>query len=626
MKNSATYIGSVQDVSGTTVRSTLSNDSLSGLTYVNGDGYRIGQVGSFIKIPIGYIDLFGIVTQVGASAVPENQQSLQPYGNMWMTVQLLGEGQRDGSFERGISQYPTIGDEIHLVSEADLKRIYGQPNKPYFVKIGHIAGAESIPALIDVNKLITRHSAIVGTTGSGKSTTVASILNALSDSSKYPSARILIFDIHGEYAQALKDKANIYKINADSNTSEKELYIPFWALNFEELCEISFGKFSNEKDQNSVLERVLIAKRKSIAQYNKDGIDINHLNIDSPIAFNLNKLWYDLYIDTLGRFYPKKDGAVKDKLAFEIDNNGNELKGNFLEAIPPVFKLINTNGTNGAEIVQHLPDTLNISQQLYSLGAKLRVPRYDFLFKPGAWTPDEDGKTEKDLDELLKDWIGNDKPITILDLSGIPRSILNTIISVLLRIIYDGLFWARNLSQGGKNRPLLLVMEEAHNYLNSDGNALTIVQKIVKEGRKYGIGSMIVSQRPSEVNSTILSQCGTFFALRLANSTDRGHITSVVSDNLEGLTNMLPILKTGEAIILGEGVKLPMRTLIDAPPKNRRPDSQDPVVYDEVESALSMNPGGWGIPMESDPNYIEVIEAWRAQNPIIKKVVKNEKE
>ncbi|RTY89527.1 DUF87 domain-containing protein [Flavobacterium sp. GSN2] len=625
MKNNSTYLGTVQDVTGTTIRVAMVNDSLSGLTYVNGEGYRIGQIGSFVKIPIGYNYLFGIITQVGAGAVPENQVQNQPYGNRWITIQLVGEGQRTGEFQRGISQYPTISDEVHLVSEEDLKRIYGQPDKPYFVNVGHIAGAESIPALIDVNKLITRHSAVVGTTGSGKSTTVASLLNALSDTEKYPSSRILVFDIHGEYGQALKDKANIYKINADKSPGsiEKELYLPFWALSFEELCEISFGKFNNEKDQNAILERILQEKIKTIETYPCKGINNDTVNIDSPVPFNLNQLWYDLYTETLGRFYRDRDGSQLENLAYEKDADGNELKGSPQEAIPPIFKKLNQNNANG-ERVQQLSDTvLNSSQQLHSLGSKLRIPRYDFIFKPGTeWTPEADGKTTQDLDTLMKGWIGSDKPITILDLSGVPITILNTIIGVLLRIVYDGLFWSRELSQGGKQRPLLLLMEEAHNYLNSEGSALSIVQKIVKEGRKYGIGAMIVSQRPSEINSTILSQCGTFFALRLSNSTDRGHITSAVSDNLEGLTSMLPILKTGEAIILGEAVKLPMRTIIKAPSKDRRPDSQDPIVFDEIESENSLRPGGWGNKMEETPNYEEVIETWRAQNPKIERIIK----
>lgn len=621
MPNKSTYLGTIQDVTGTSVSVVLDNSAPSGLTYVNGEGYRIGQIGSFVKIPIGYIDLFGIVTQVGASAVPENQVSVQPYGHRWVKIQLIGEGQRNGSFQRGISQYPTISDEVHLVSEVDLKKIYGQPDRPYFVKVGHIAGAESIPALIDINKLVTRHSAIVGTTGSGKSTTVASILNAISDPLDYPSARVLVFDLHGEYGNALKDRANIFKVNADKTEDkiEKDLFIPFWALSFDELVGVSFGQFGNDKDYNVVLERVTNAKSQSLKKHPKNGLDVDSLNVDSPIPFSLNNLWFDLYNKTVGKFYPDKAGQP---LAYETDENGNEIVGDAKEAIPPVFKPINTNRDN-SDRVQHPNNApLNSSQPLHSLGSKLRLPRFDFLFKPGDWTPDEDGKTDKDLDSLIQDWIGSDKPITIMDLSGVPNSILNTIIGVLLRIIYDGLFWARNLSQGGRNRPLLLLMEEAHNYLNNEGSALPVVQKIVKEGRKYGIGAMIVSQRPSEINSTILSQCGTFFALRLANAMDRGHITSAVTDNLEGLTSMLPILRTGEAIILGEAVKLPMRTLIDAPPKDRRPDSQDPIIYDELDHDDSMHPGGWGIKREEHPNYEEFLETWRAQNPFVKRIIK----
>lgn len=621
----STYLGTIQDVSGTSVSVALDNSAPSGLTYVDGEGYRIGQIGSFVKIPIGYIDLFGIVSQVGASAVPENQILSQPYGYRWIKIQLIGEGQRNGSFQRGISQYPTISDEVHLVSESDLKKIYGQPDKPYFLKVGHIAGAESIPALIDINKLITRHSAIVGTTGSGKSTTVASILNAISDPSKYPSARVIVFDLHGEYGQALKDRANIFKVNPDKTKGsiEKELFIPFWALNFEELCNISFGKFNNEKDENIILEKVSLAKLASLEKYPKSGVDKYTLNVDTPIAFSLNKLWFSLYHECFATYYSKNEGSAFSNLAYEIDSEGNQLKGDLKKAVTPIFKKVK-NDAGDTEKINYVPGSLNVGQQTLSLGSKLRVPRFDFLFRPGDWTPDEDGKTEKDLDSLIQEWIGSDKPITIMDLSGVPTSILNTIIGVLLRIIYDGLFWSRNLSQGGRNRPLLLLMEEAHNYLNTEGTALTIVQKIVKEGRKYGIGGMIVSQRPSEVNATILSQCGTFFALRLANAIDRGQITSAVTDNLEGLTSMLPILRTGEAIILGEAVKLPMRTLIDAPPKDRRPDSQDPIIYDDKGLVDSLQPGGWGIKMEENPNYEEFIETWRAQSPFIKRINKLE--
>lgn len=622
MSSKETYLGDVQDVKGTTVSISLSKESLTGFVYIDGQGYRVGQIGSFVRIPIGFNDLFGIISQVGASAIPENQVEHQSHGNRWMTIQLIGEGPRNGVFQRGLSQYPTIGDEVHLVSEKELKNIYGQPDKPYFVKLGHISNAETIPALIDVNKLITRHSAVVGTTGSGKSTTVASILNALSDSDKYPSARIIMLDLHGEYGQALQEKAHIYKINGDatSKLKERDLHIPFWALNFDELCEISFGEFNNEKDKNIVMERVQKYKIESLEKYPRKGASADTLSVDSPIPFSIHLLWYELFIEVFGTYYKGRPGKPSDNLAYEIDANGNEFKGDPMKGIAPIFKNIVTEA--GEEKIFNLPGSLNIGKQLLLLGTKLRIPRYDFIFKPHDWMPDADGKVDQDLDCLLMNWIGSNRPVSILDLSGVPADILQTTIGALLRLLYEALFWARNLSQGGKHRPLLVVMEEAHIYLNDDfkGMASRIVQRIVKEGRKYGIGAMIVSQRPSEINPTILSQCGTFFALRLTNASDRSHITSALSDNLDGLTDMLPILRTGEAIILGEAVKLPMRTTIEAPPKSRRPDSQDPIIYDEVSLDDSQNPGGWGVKMEANPHYEELVETWRAQNPKIDRV------
>lgn len=630
MANQETYLGDVQDVNGTTVSISLSKESLSGFVYIDGQGYRIGQIGSFIRIPVGFSDLFGIVSGIGASAAPIGKLETEGLGNRWMKIQLIGEGPRNGVFRRGLSQYPTIGDEVHLVSEKELKSIYGQPDRPYFVKLGHISNAESIPALIDINKLVTRHSAIVGTTGSGKSTTVASIINALSDTSRYPSARIIMLDLHGEYGHAFRKSGNVYKINAESskNQDEKELSIPFWALNFDELCEICFGDFNNEKDKNIVMERVQKYKINSLLRTPRNGAVADTLSVDSPIPFSIHTLWHELFIETFGTYYKDRGGRPLDNLAFETDDAGNELRGNPDKGIAPVFKNIVT--AAGEEKINYLPNSLNLGKQVLLLGTKLRIPRYDFIFRPKDWLPDQDGNVQFDIDKLLECWIGSDRPVTILDLSGVPPDILQTTIGAVLRILYEALFWARHLSQGGRHRPLLVVMEEAHIYLNgvSPGStqsmAARIVQRIVKEGRKYGIGAMIVSQRPSEINPTILSQCGTFFALRLTNSSDRSHITSALSDNLDGLTGMLPILRTGEAIILGEAVKLPMRTTIEAPPRNRRPDSQDPVVFDEVGIDDSQNPGGWGIKMESQPNFSELIEVWRAQNPRISKIVPKE--
>ncbi len=215
-----------------------------------------------------------------------------------------------------------------------------------------------------------------------------------------------------------------------------------------------------------------------------------------------------------------------------------------------------------------------------------------------------------DLDLLIREWLECERPVSILDLSGVPREVLHTLIGALLRIVYDAIYWARYMSEGGRERPILVVLEEAHAYLGQDdsGAAARMVRRIAREGRKYGIGLLIVSQRPSELDSTILSQCGSLFALRLTNSQDRARITAAAPDNLEGLFSLLPILRTGEAVMVGEAVHIPTRALIDAPPVGRRPASEDPRVYEDTL------PGGWNRRREPS-NYAEVLAAWRAQDP-----------
>lgn len=616
----ATVVGTVQDVSGTSISVTLRSDRFAGLSFINGQGYKVGQIGSFVKIPVGYVDLYGIVSQVGASAVPEALAISMPNGLRWIKVQLIGEGFRSGRFQRGISQYPTIEDEVHLVSEADLKVIYGRLDRQnHLIKVGHIAGSESIDALVDINKLITRHSAVLGTTGSGKSTTVAGLLNVLSNSERFPSARIVVLDLHDEYGRALGDRASIFKINPDPRrANEFKLCIPFWALSFDEFLRVTFGALPEDgKAKNRILERVIDAKIASLHASPIRGINPDSVSVDSPVPFSLNKLWHELYSTEFGTYYSDKGSHLDSaNWAYEKDATGADLKGDAENGIPPRFKKVK-NVKADPEKINYIPDSLNLRGPLEALGSKLRVSRFDFLLKAGAWHPDLTGATEKGLAKLMEAWLGSPRPITILDLSGIPSSMTNDIIGNILRVLYDGLFWSRKLSDGGRERPVLVVMEEAHAYLNAnhDGAASIITQRIVKEGRKYGIGAMIVSQRPSEINPTILSQCGTFFAMRLSNATDRSHVTSALSDNLEGLTNMLPVLRTGEAIVLGEAVGMPMRTMIQAPPKDRRPDSQDPIVCDEAIPEESMAPGGWNIRNLVRPDYSNFVEVWLQQNP-----------
>lgn len=619
MRSDPTLIGTVQDVAGTSVSVSLVSATATGLSFYKGESYRIGQVGSFVRIPLGYTSLFGIVSQVGAGAAPKTEGDLHPWGNQWLKVQLVGERGRAGKFERGVSQHPTINDAVHIVTEDDLREIYGPGDPVDFVTVGHLASAESIPALVNINKLVTRHSAVVGTTGAGKSTTVAGLLTALSEPTRYPSARIVVLDIHGEYAKALADRSSVFRVSTDANAEkgEKPLQIPFWALSFDELVKLSFGDLSDEA-MAAVADAIVALKRESLGNQPREGITAARLTVDSPVPFCIHKLWFDLHQREHRTIIPKPGGAPDEvESAHVLDAAGNPVQlGDAMSVTPPLYRTVKTTGPAN-ERVNWGRDPINIRQQLAVLGSKLRDPQFAFLFNCGDWRPGIDGTVTKDLDALLKDWLGSPAPISILDLSGIPPAVLSDLIGALLRILYDALFWGRNLPEGGRLRPLMLVLEEAHAYLGKEhiGTASSAVRRIAKEGRKYGVGVMIVSQRPSEIDPTILSQCGTIFAMRLANDIDRGQVTGAASDNLKGLFDMLPILRTGEAIIVGEAVSLPMRTLIDPPDKNRWPDSRDPNVAVRGDPTKGYDDeGGWATPRQPE-DYKIVMRQWRAQSP-----------
>lgn len=617
MRPDPTRIGTVQDVAGTSVSVSLVSESATGLSFFKGESYRIGQVGSFVRIPLGYTSLFGIVSQVGAGAAPKTDGDAYPWGNQWLRVQLVGERGREGRFERGVSQHPTINDPVHIVTEDDLREIYGPGDPTDFVSVGHLASAESIPALVNINTLVTRHSAVVGTTGAGKSTTVAGLLAALSHPDRYPSARIVILDIHGEYAKALKDRSSVFRVTPDLEKGECQLYIPFWALSFDELTKITFGKLE-DRQRAIVADAVTALKRESLSKQPREGVDPERLTVDTPVPFCLHKLWLDFHQREHRTVVPKPGAAADEaESAYVLDDNGEPVQcGDAMIVVPPQYRTVKTTGP-AAERVQWGPDPMGIRQQLAVLASKMRDPQFSFLLNPGEYRPEIDGTVGKDLDTLLKDWIGGPSLISILDLSGIPSMVLNDLIGALLRILYDALFWARNLPEGGRERPLLLVLEEAHAYLGKEhtGTAAAAVRRIVKEGRKYGVGVMIVSQRPSEIDPTILSQCGTIFAMRLTNELDRGQVAGAASDNLKGLFDMLPVLRTGEAIIVGEAVSLPIRTLIDPPDINRRPDSGDPrvVVRGDANVDGYEGEGGWAVPRYAE-DYAVVMRQWRKQS------------
>ena len=241
LKRDPTYLGAVASVSGSSISVHLAQSVASGLAIIEGRTYRVGQVGSFVRIPQGYQDLFGIVSLVGAETASTAVNQRDDETGRWILVQLIGESIGD-VFERGVSQHPNIGDSVHTATESGMARIYGTSNFGHIV-IGNLSSTESIPAKLSLNELVTRHSAILGSTGSGKSTTVTTLLRSITSASEsmngYPNARILMLDIHGEYPPALSDVANIYSVNP--RQGEKKLQIPYWALNSADLLAFLTG-------------------------------------------------------------------------------------------------------------------------------------------------------------------------------------------------------------------------------------------------------------------------------------------------------------------------------------------------------------------------------------------------
>lgn len=584
-----TFLGKVAAVSGSSVNIHRSRSLASGLSVIGGRTYRVGQVGSFVRIPQGYQDLFGVVSEVGATAVPDGRDPAEVDAGRWMRVQLVGES-LGGVFERGISQYPNINDAVHVAVEEDLRRIYDAQGQGH-VTIGALSSSESITAKISLNELVTRHSAVLGSTGSGKSTTIASLLRAITASHQsdqtYPSARILLLDIHGEYSLALADVAQVFSV--DPRPGEERLYIPYWALDAEELLDFLTGGLDGNREI-AFTDKIFSLKEASLSAQRFPGVDANSLTVDTPLPFSLKRLWHSLIDFEIATF----EGAARDESTKINDGDPERL-------LAPKYKP-HAMGTKGPFLNQQ---AYGIQRPLNLLRSRLLDRRYNFLLHPGDWEPDLDGRPNKDLDELLSGWLGGPKPITILDLSGVPSGVLTQLVGSILKIVYESLFWSREKSEGGIERPLLIAMEEAHRYLSDEtkGLASETVQKIAKEGRKYGVGAMIISQRPSEVNETILSQCGTFFALRLSNPSDRSRVQGTLPDGLVGLLDVLPVLRTGEAIITGEAAKLPMRCRITLPDQDHRPRSQDPRV--SIKWSLARRPEG----------YERVVASWRAQRP-----------
>ncbi len=417
-----------------------------------------------------------------------------------------------------------------------------------------------MPALVNVENMVSRHCAIVGSTGSGKSNTVAQILKALT-TGYYPGIRVVLIDPHGVYFSALKDVSRVFRIDDPENP----LYIHFWTLTFDELAWFLVDrKTGTETVQDGNLRGKIFEQKRTMIEKLKAGRpDESAITVDSPIPFSIRETWY--HFDRAERVTYEDMARTKEALVEEGD--AQSLKS--AQFKPP--------GAGSSPPFKPSGGTGQMLQYVSKIYARLKDRRFDFILSPGGY----DG-LEKDLHDLLASWVDHDLPVSIFDLSGVPFEVMDMAIGTLVRLLFDYMFWGRNVSGTGRQRPILLIFEEAHAYLPKSGGkfiqgyALRSIQRVFKEGRKYGLGAIVVSQRPSEIDEAVLSQCGTFFAMRLSNSTDQGHVKYVVPDSLAGLLDLIPALRTGEALILGEAVQIPSRVkVMEVSP---RPDSSDPEI------------------------------------------------
>lgn len=594
MNMDATYLGTVRKVAGSKVLVEISTDVPSSNPIIDGRVHRLGQIGSFVRIPVGYLNLYGIVSMVGASEENEKKDDefiSLPVGQRWLEIQLIGEAYGNEEFQRGVSIFPTLDDEVHIVTEEDLSVIYA-PSGESTINIGTLAASESLKAYLNINKLVTRHCAIVGSTGSGKSNTVATLLKALT-TGEFPNSRVVVIDPHGEYGAALGNFAKVFAIGDKTNP----LIVPYWAMSFDELAWFLVDKkSSNETAQDLRLRDAVYAlKKKQCDALSAGAVNKDSITSDSPIPFSLKQVWYDF----------------DRELRVTYNDNARTLEALIGEGNADMLESASFEPHGAGSTPPHKPLQGSLmGPYVNRIISRLKDKRFDFLLNPGEF----DGRT-KDLHDLLESWVGHDKPITVLDFGGIPSDLTDLIVGVLTRILYEGMYWGRDIEAVGRTRPLLVVFEEAHSYLPKGGSSQFVagyasqsVRRILKEGRKYGIGALVVSQRPAELDETILSQCGTFIALRLTNAEDQGRVKATVPDTLASLVDLLPALRTGEAIVLGEATQIPSR--IRLPLIEPRPNSDDPKVGE-----------CWRKERIANANYNQAITSWRNQISQVKSEV-----
>lgn len=510
------------------------------------------QLGAIMSVDAGASIVLGLVS---AMSVPAPSLDGAASVVRIIEIELIGEFTKPtinapARFRRGVSSYPTLGDEVHVATRDELTALFAI-NGASSVRVGVVKQDAAIPATVNVDELFSRHCAIVGTTGAGKSCAIALLLRAVLD--RFGSAHIVVLDPHNEYAKSFDDLAVVFDTN--------NFNLPYWLLTFDELVEVLYPDRENYNEEIDILADLIPAAKKMNMGKTTGGarlsgerrFEASTLTVDTPTPYRISELL-----------------QLIDKALGGLDGNRN---------IAPYKRLRN---------------------KLYTIS---QDARYSFMF--GSLTIQDNMNTL--LSNLFRIPV-NGKPISIVELGGLPTEVVQVVVSVVGRLAFEFGLWSHGAA------PIALVCEDAHRYAPSNDDAgfgptKRALVRIAKEGRKCGVSLWVASQRPTELDPTILSQCNTIFAMRLANQADQEALRAAVPDASTSLLSCLPSLGLGEAIAVGEGVPLPTRIRFDALPRDCIPRSMTASFTD-----------GWSVEIDDEGFIDRIVEQWRAQRLLLPEV------
>ena len=520
------------------VRGSQARVGLMATSQINDANVR-ATVGQFFGIRTATTIIVAMITEVSRENLPATDNYIAI-----ASVDLLGEigTGPSGRFQRGVTSYPTIGDMVDVLTNQQLRTVYA-PSKAEQINIGTLQQDPSVIAYVDVEDMLSKHFAVLGSTGVGKSSGVSLLLNEILR--VRPNLRVFLLDVHNEYGRCFGDKALVL--------NPRNLKLPFWLFNFEEFVDVIFGGRPGVPEELEVLIELIPVAKATYTQYqNTDRLGLKRVDAktvgytaDTPVPYRLVDL-ISLIDERMGKLENRSSRIVYHKLITRIETVKND-------------------------------------------------PRYAFMFE----NANVGGDTMAEVISLLFRMPANGRPMTVMQLAGFPAEVVDSVVSVLCRMAFDFGLWSDGAS------PMLFVCEEAHRYASADrgvgfGPTRKAVSRIAKEGRKYGAYLALVTQRPAELDATIISQCNTLFAMRLANERDQMLLRSAVSDAAANLLSFVPSLGTREVLAFGEGVALPTRLRFKEVPAHQLPRSEATIAT--TPSALSGH----------DITFVgSVLERWR---------------